>query len=95
MLRLPPQRYFDRIDAYGVTASPGASVQSSQIASEEDKADDSPSTGLGGRAARELRWLGETPIVLQVRTRGEQERLDLDSAALIVEKALTTEEVRE
>ena len=47
----------DRGNASRGTASPGASFQSSQV----DKADDSPLPELGGRAARELRLLGETP----------------------------------
>lgn len=33
-----------------------------------------------------MRWLGNTPIILQMRTRGEQKRLDLDSATLFVEE---------
>ena len=52
---------------------------------------DSPSPKLGGRAARELRWLGETQNDLQGRTRGEQKQLDLDSAALFVEEAVANE----
>ena len=57
--------------------------------------DDSPSPKLGGRAAHELRWLGETPVVRQGRTRRERRRFDLDSAALFVEEALATEELQE
>ena len=57
--------------------------------------DDSPSPKLGGRAAHELRWLGETPVVRQGRTHGEQRQFDLDSAALFVEEALATEELQE
>ena len=57
--------------ASGGTASPGPSVESSPSVFEEDEADDSPSSKLGGRAAHELRWLGETPVVRQGRTRGE------------------------
>ena len=57
--------------------------------------DDSPSPKLGGRAAHELRWLGETPVVWQARTRGKQRQFDLNSAALLVEEALATEELQE
>ena len=70
--------------ASGSTSSPGASVESSPSVSEEDKADDSSSAELGGRAARELRWLGEILVVRQACTRGEPRQLDLDSAALFV-----------
>ena len=69
------------------TASPCASVKSSTSVSEEVEDDDSPSPKLGGRAAQELRWLGETPVVRQWRTRGEQRQLDLDSVALFVEES--------
>ena len=69
------------VNAFRGTASPGALVESSPSVSEEDEVDDSPSPKLGGRAARELRWLGETPVVRQGRTRGEQRQFDLDSAA--------------
>ena len=55
--------------------------------SEEDETDDSPSPKLGGRAAHKLRWLGETPVVRQGRTRGEQRKFNLDSVALFVEKS--------
>ena len=50
------------LNAPGATASPGASVKSSPSVTEEDEADDSPSPKLGGWAAHELRWLGETPV---------------------------------
>ena len=50
------------VNASGGTVSPGASVESSPSVSEEDEVDDSPSPELGGRAARELRWLVETPV---------------------------------
>ena len=83
------------VNASGGTASPGASLESSPSIFEEDKADDSPSPELGGRAAHELRWLAETLIVRQGRARGEQRHLDLDSAALFVEQALATEELQE
>ena len=56
---------------------------------------DNTSPGLGGRAARELRWFEEITVVRQGRTRGEQRQLDLDSAALFVEEALATEELQE
>ena len=56
------------VNASGGTASPGASVELSPSVSEEDK----PSPKLGGRAVHELRWLGETPVVRQGRTRGEK-----------------------
>ena len=59
------------VNASGGTASPGASVESSPSVSEEDEADDSPSPKLGRRAAHKLRWLGETPVVQQGRTREE------------------------
>ena len=59
------------VNASGVTASLGASVELSSCVFEEDEVDDSPSPKLGGRAAHELRWLGETPGVRQGRTRGE------------------------
>ena len=83
------------VNASGGTASPGASVELSPSVSEEDEVDDSPSPKLGGRAAHELRWLVETPVVRQGRTRGEQRQFDLDSAALFVEEALATEELQE
>ena len=83
------------VNASGGTASPGASVESSPSVSDEDEADGSPSPELGGRTARELRWLGETPVVRQGRTRGEQRQLNLDSAMLLVEEALATEELQE
>ena len=57
--------------------------------------EDSPSPKLGGRAAHELRWLEETPVVQLGRTCGEQRQFDLDSAALFVEEALATEELQE
>ena len=84
-----------RVNASGSTASPGALVESSLSVSEEDEVDDSLSSKLGGRAAHELRWLEKTPIVWQGRTREEQRQFDLDSAALFVEGALATEELRE
>ena len=56
----------------GGTASPRASVESPPSVSEEDEVDDSPSPELGGRVVPELRWLGETSVVQQGRTRGEQ-----------------------
>ena len=77
------------------TASPGALVETSPSVSEEDDVDDSPSPKLGGRAAHELRWLGEVPVVRQGRTRGEQRQFDLGSAALFAEGALATEELQE
>ena len=82
------------VRASGGTASPGASVQSSPSVS-EDNVDDSPLPKLGGRATHELRWLGETPVARQGRTRGEQMPLDLDLAALFAEGALATEELQE
>ena len=75
------------VNASGGTASPGASIELSPSVSEQDEADDSPSPKLGGRAAHELRWLGETPITRQGRTRGERRQLGLDSAALFVEES--------
>ena len=69
------------------TASLGASVESSLSVSEEDEVDDSPSPKLGGRAAHELRGLGQTPGVQKERTRRERRQLDLDSAALFVEES--------
>ena len=83
------------VNASGGTASPGASVESSPSVSEEGEADDSPSPELGGRAAHELRWLGETAVVRQRCTRGYQRQIDLDSAALLVENVLATEEFQE
>ena len=83
------------VNASRGTASPGAMAESSPSVSEEDEVDDSPSPKLEGRAAHELRWLGETPVVRQGRTRGEQRRFDLDSAAFFVEEALATEELQE
>ena len=59
-----------RVNASGGTASPGVSVGSSPSVSGEVEAKDSPSPELGGRAAHELRWLRETPVVWQGRTRG-------------------------
>lgn len=62
----------------------------------EDDADDISSPELRGWAARELRRLGENPIVLQERTRGAQKkRLDMGSVTLFVEEALANEEKRE
>ena len=83
------------VNASRGTASSGTLVESSPSVSEEDEVDDSPSPKLGGRAAHELRWLGETPVIRQGRTRGEQRQFDLDSAALFVEEALATEELQE
>ena len=83
------------VNASGSTASPGASVESSPSISEEDKADDSPSSKLGGRASHKLKWLGETHVVRQGRTRGEPSQFDLDSAPLFAEEVLATEELQE
>ena len=84
------------VNASGCTASSVASVEPSASFSDEDEAGDSPSPELGERAARELRWLGGPLVVRQGRTRGEQKRqLDLDLAALLVEKAVATEELQE
>ena len=52
-----------RVNVSGGIASPGASVESSSFVSEEDKADDSSPPKLGVRAAHELRWFGEPPVV--------------------------------
>ena len=82
-------------NASGGTASPGALVESSPSVCDEDEVDDSRSLKLGGRAAHELSWLGETPVVRQGRIRGEQRQFDLDSAALFVEEALAPEELLE
>ena len=60
------------VNASRGTASPGALVESSPSVSEADEVDNSPSPKLGGRAAHELRWLGETPVFRQGWTRGEQ-----------------------
>ena len=79
------------VNASGGIASPGASIESSASVSEEVEAHDSPSPEVGGRVAHELRWLGETPVVREGRTREEQRKPDLDSAALLVEEALVTE----
>ena len=76
------------------TAGPGASVELRPSIFEEDEADDSPSPELGGGAARELRWLGETSVVRQGRNRGEQRQLDLDSVALFIEEALAMRSCR-
>lgn len=46
-------------------ASPGASLQPSQLVSEKTKVDDSPLHELEARTHRELRWQEETPITLQ------------------------------
>ena len=83
------------VNVSGGTASPGASVELSPPVSEEDEADDSPSPEVGGSAARELRWLGETSVVRQGRIHGEQRQLDFDSVALFVDEALDTEELQE
>ena len=58
------------VNASGDTASSGASVELSPSVYEEDEVDDSPSPNLGASAAHELRWLEETPVVRQGRTRG-------------------------
>ena len=50
------------VNASGVTASPGASVESPSSVLEEDEADERPSPELGRRASRKLRWLGETTV---------------------------------
>ena len=73
----------------------GASVESLICVSKEDEVDNSPLPELGGRAACDLIWSGETPVVRQRRSRREQRQLDLDSVALFVEKVLTTEELQE
>ena len=49
------------VNASRGTASPGALAEWPSFVSEEDEVDDGPSPKLGGRAAHELRWLGETP----------------------------------
>ena len=82
------------VNASGGTASPGALADLSPSVSEEDEVDDNPSPKLGERAAHDLRWLGETPVVRQGRTRGGQRNFDLDSAALLVKEALGTEELQ-
>ena len=84
-----------RVNASRDTASPGALVESPPSVSEEGEVYNSPSPKLRGRAAHEMRWLGETPVVRQGRTRGEQWRFDLDSAALFAEEKLATEELKE
>ena len=56
------------VNVSGDTTSPGASVESLPSVSEGDEADDSPLPKLGGRAAHELKWLGETRVVRQGRT---------------------------
>ena len=58
-----------RVNASEGTVSSGTLVGSSPSVSE-----------LRGRAVRELGWLGETSVVRQGRTRGEQRQLDLDLA---------------
>ena len=83
------------INASRGTASPGALVESSPSVSEEDDVEDSPSPKLGEMAAHELRWLRETPVVRQGRTRVEQRLFGLDSVALFAEEALVTEELQE
>ena len=83
------------VDASEDTAIPGASVESSPSVSEKDETDDSLSPKLRGRAAHELKWLGETPVVRQGRIRGEQRQFDVDSVALFVEEVLATEEFQE
>ena len=76
------------------TAGPGTSVELRPSVFEEDEVNDSPSPELGGAAARELRWLGETLVVRQGRNRGEQRQLDLDSAALFTKEALAMRSCR-
>ena len=83
------------VNASGGATRPGSSVKSSPFVSEEDEVDDSPSPKLGGRAAHELRWLGQTSVVRQGRTRREKRQFHLDPAALFVEEALATEELQE
>ena len=83
------------VNTSGDTISLGASLELSPSVSEEDEVVASPSPKLGGRAAHELRWLGETPVVRQGQSRGEQRQFDLDSAALFVKEALATEELQE
>ena len=68
-------------------ARPGVSVELSPSVSEKDEVDDSPSSKLGGRAAHELSWLGETPVVRQGQTRGERRQVGLESAALFIEES--------
>ena len=45
-----------------------------------------PLRELRGRAAHELRWLRERPLSHEGQTYGEQMRLNLDSAALMVKE---------
>ena len=52
------------VNTYGSTANSGASIESQPSVSEEEEADDSSSLELGGRAAREVRSLGEALVVL-------------------------------
>ena len=67
------------------------SVESTPYFYDEDEANNSSSPELEGRAAHELRRLGEIPVVRQGRTRGEQMQLNLDWVALFVEKAVAIE----
>ena len=75
------------VNASGGTASPGAWIELPTSISEEDEADDSPSPELGGRAARELRWFGEIPVVREGRTRAEQRQLDLTLGRTCIHEA--------
>ena len=83
------------VNASGGTASSGALIESSPSVAEEDESGDSSSPKLGGGAAHELRWLGEIHVVRQGRTRREQRQFGSDSAALLVEEPLGTEELQE
>ena len=55
------------VNASGSTVSTDALVESSPSVFEEDDAHYSPSSELGERTVRKLRWLGETPVVRQGR----------------------------
>ena len=73
---------------------PDASVEALSF-SEGDESNVNPSPELGGRTVLELRWLGEPFVVREGRSRGEQRKLDLDLAALMIEEALVIEEIQE
>ena len=63
--RSTPPATSARVNTSGGTASPGALIESLSSVFEEDDARDRSSPELGGRADRKLRWLVETPVVLQ------------------------------
>ena len=74
-------------------ARPGVSVELSPSVSEKDEVDDSPSSKLGGRAAHELSWLGETPSSGRGRLAESEGSLVWSRRHCLLKRALATEDL--